>query len=459
MTNDTTQPREQASSPLEALAVITNRLALTYRICCGTSPKQSVGELLDVTINMPEWEVVRAALASPAVATASANGERPACPHCRTHEVSLARTCHNSACSGYAREETIYEGWRTPAPIQEAALEALYNSLPDILPNGAYQRFLNSGKWSTGNSYALRGIVASLEYRADDMEIVYAAMDEANAAITRQAAPEAPKGWKVVPTFSTAEMDRAGFAALNGGHVEIDAAHCYKAMIGAAPEAPDSEQQALFDDLESAIAGWGGGLVDKIEAVIQKYRPTADCGACPGDGSICKVECRLRSESPPAATTASASTNTTPFQCRTRWHNIPPCADCVEVGYCIGGKLADERRAPAPSRNAAPFPKPEQWAYNTLTERMETRKSGGYYLASEADRWAAALTQQSTAQAPTPGVSALRDVRAEVREMQNNLETFGPYSEEAARVAIDGVLDLIDDHIAAMSAATEKEPK
>lgn len=63
------------------------------------------------------------------------------------------------------------------------ALETLYHALPDILPSGAYQRFLNTGKWAAGNAYADRGIMARLEYRADDMETVYAAMDQARAAL------------------------------------------------------------------------------------------------------------------------------------------------------------------------------------------------------------------------------------------------------------------------------------
>lgn len=46
----------------------------------------------------------------------SAGDAVPKCPHCSTHEVALARICHNSACTGYASEETIYEGWRGAAP-------------------------------------------------------------------------------------------------------------------------------------------------------------------------------------------------------------------------------------------------------------------------------------------------------------------------------------------------------
>jgi hypothetical protein len=33
--------------------------------------------------------------------------------------------------------------------------------------------------------------------------------------------------------------------------------------------------------------------------------------------------------------------------------------------------------------------KPGQWGYNVLTERMEPRENGGFYLAREADKWAA----------------------------------------------------------------------
>lgn len=41
------------------------------------------------------------------------------CPTCGTHEVSLERTCHNSACSAYAREETVYEGWKPGATLAD----------------------------------------------------------------------------------------------------------------------------------------------------------------------------------------------------------------------------------------------------------------------------------------------------------------------------------------------------
>lgn len=45
---------------------------------------------------------------------------RPCCPSCGTHEVSQQQACHNSACESYARDVTIYEGWR----VQESSLFA-----------------------------------------------------------------------------------------------------------------------------------------------------------------------------------------------------------------------------------------------------------------------------------------------------------------------------------------------
>lgn len=52
------------------------------------------------------------ALATPITAQPSV----PECPQCGTHEVSLERTCHNSACQGYGRAVTVHEGWRTTPP-------------------------------------------------------------------------------------------------------------------------------------------------------------------------------------------------------------------------------------------------------------------------------------------------------------------------------------------------------
>lgn len=48
----------------KALDALGERLSLIYRLCCGTAPKQAVGELVAVMQTMPEWGVIRAQLAA-----------------------------------------------------------------------------------------------------------------------------------------------------------------------------------------------------------------------------------------------------------------------------------------------------------------------------------------------------------------------------------------------------------
>lgn len=57
----------------------------------------------------------------------------------------------------------------------------------------------------------------------------------------------------------------------------------------------------LRDAINDAMGGWSGELVDRIEKVLDQYLPLVDCGACPGDGSVCLALCKLSSESPIAA--------------------------------------------------------------------------------------------------------------------------------------------------------------
>jgi hypothetical protein len=68
-----------------------------------------------------------------------------------------------------------------------------------------------------------------------------------------------------------------------------------------------------------------------------------------------------------------------------------------------------------------------------------------------------ALARRAAQPVETAVQEALTELRAEVRELQNHLETFGP-SEEAARIAIDGVLDLIDEFSAEKAASHPSEP-
>jgi hypothetical protein len=78
----------------------------------------------------------------------------------------------------------------------------------------------------------------------------------------------------------------------------------------------DKNRQELLDELEHAIGGYSGGPFDSINEIIQRHRAAPDCGACPGDGSICKTECRHRGENPPesATGTTGASVDTLEFR-------------------------------------------------------------------------------------------------------------------------------------------------
>jgi hypothetical protein len=66
---------------------------------------------------------------------------KPVCPHCGLPDIEYSRTCHNSACSAYARAESFYEGWKDAAPIEsqaesklveltDAEIDAVYDSVP-----------------------------------------------------------------------------------------------------------------------------------------------------------------------------------------------------------------------------------------------------------------------------------------------------------------------------------------
>ncbi|OWY39367.1 hypothetical protein CEK28_08595 [Xenophilus sp. AP218F] len=53
------QPAQQpASATEEAARKLRERFELIYSLCCGTAPKQSVGELMAVTLDMPEWTLL-----------------------------------------------------------------------------------------------------------------------------------------------------------------------------------------------------------------------------------------------------------------------------------------------------------------------------------------------------------------------------------------------------------------
>jgi hypothetical protein len=133
----------------------------------------------------------------------------------------------------------------------------------------------------------------------DPVAVVRAAL--ASPAVSQKAAPVAPDGYKLMPVTPTDAM----IAAAKAEYQDANATWftIYLAILDAAPAAQQavSQMDELLDALEHAIGGWSGDPADKVQAIIDQHRVIPDCGACPGNGSICKTECRHRAENPPGA--------------------------------------------------------------------------------------------------------------------------------------------------------------
>jgi hypothetical protein len=68
---------------------------------------------------------LKSAAPTPERADADTAGAKPTCPHCGLTDIEFSRVCHNSACSGYAKEESFYRGWEnTAAPASQGRADA-----------------------------------------------------------------------------------------------------------------------------------------------------------------------------------------------------------------------------------------------------------------------------------------------------------------------------------------------
>jgi hypothetical protein len=95
------------------------------------------------------------------------------------------------------------------------------------------------------------------------------------------AAPQqlvAPQGYAIVPLNPTPAMNKAAVLYLNGPDI-------YSA--GLAPTVLEIEESIYHEVYRAMIAAAPG--------------VTPNCGACPGDGSVCVTHCKLANESPLAA--------------------------------------------------------------------------------------------------------------------------------------------------------------
>jgi plasmid maintenance system killer protein len=152
---------------------------------------------------------------------------------------------------------------------------------------------------------------------------------------------------------------------------------------------------------------------------------------------------------------------------------MPPDVADAKIRWIIDDtRHAALARAPLPAKGDRPEPEPmtidqsKQYLIGFMEQHFKD-KTFHRYIRGGLDRatlagdfaWELARTLRMLSAAPAQAADPLESMntlRAEVREMKNHLETFGPYAEETARVAIDGVLDVIDEHIAAMSASQDQ---
>jgi hypothetical protein len=114
----------------QALTAIEERLALTYNLCCGTAPKQSVGELLAVTLKMPEWETLRRATSpAPQAATPLPEQDERALFEAEWRVLTVPRLYDFTVdAHGDYSDRELFFGWRmwqaSAALTQQAAPEA-----------------------------------------------------------------------------------------------------------------------------------------------------------------------------------------------------------------------------------------------------------------------------------------------------------------------------------------------
>lgn len=71
---------------------------------------------------------------------------RERCPHCGTHEIEMLRRCHNSSCSSYAHEESIYQGWKSSPSTTDSGSEKLH-----VIPTGEQLYTMVTSRFKSGS--------------------------------------------------------------------------------------------------------------------------------------------------------------------------------------------------------------------------------------------------------------------------------------------------------------------
>jgi len=395
--------------PENALAAITNRLALAYNLCCGLAPKQAVGELLEVTINMPEWETVHAALARRAEPSVTADErvlfeQQANDARFFPREIDFSRTKSPGGRDEYANShlQSRWEGWQARAALASPAVTEGYKLVP-IEPTPAQQQAGHDTPGAHG-------------YNAS-----YRAMVKAAPAVSQSAALEAPAlrplsaGLPLPEDHDRVLVYTEGVDFNGDQYFDIntedlwepdpdmrtevaDAATHWMPLPrpGAAPEVPTNE---VLEELwttthyghpadfaadvlqrwggwQPGLLGYGGALNAKANApaVSQMDGAAVECGKCNDSGIVGFPPDQYEScpACTPAATTASAIECTTCNGNREREiseFKTVPCPDCATApsqdadkcdgceGDCDSCPLDEKRAALA----RAPLPGQGDW--------------------------------------------------------------------------------------------------
>ncbi len=218
---------------------------------------------------------------------------RRICRHCGTHEIELIRVCHNSSCSAYAAEESVFKGWE-PAPRvangqtdddtdTKAALMfvADYSDDPDSRAD-AINGFFAGAKHVRGLLFApqpsahpvawvrfrsdggIEGPILDTDPRMDDVRRKSGAWTALGVITPQPSAQQAEQVANQNAAF-TAAIRRAEKA-----NPAARAAIIWNAALDCAAEQPAEEARGVYGHFEVAFMGAGvwAGIPDELPSEL-----------------------------------------------------------------------------------------------------------------------------------------------------------------------------------------------
>jgi len=190
-------------------------------------------------------------------------------------------------------ERTLTNILRITEAASASAGQALNPALPDVVMPEKVLKLLNH----------IEDVVSDTDWEKIDPALW-------NAVTTSLAAqPAEVSAGQARQVANKAEVEPVARLTITDGLPDRDRMFIDGAKLGngihdlyATPPATTGASTArlepILDRLADAIGGYSGGPFDKVQAIIDELRAAPDCGACPGDGSMCKSRCKVEEESP-----------------------------------------------------------------------------------------------------------------------------------------------------------------